>query len=83
MLGCCWQDDRICRMLGAEWEGYGMTLQVTAEILTTQGGGKENELLGVKGTDQFVRFTGRTASLSGPIPVQLLFDPIGRIGLEL
>ena len=22
--GCCWQDDRICSMLGAKWGGFSM-----------------------------------------------------------
>ena len=53
------------------------TLQVTVGVPVTWEKGKENEMLGLKGTDRFVRFVGLTTGSNGSILVQWLPSPIG------
>ena len=76
----------------------GMMLQATVEVPLSagqrsrwqcwyqshgeRGKGKENDMLGSKGIDQFVRFVSRTAGSNGSIPVRLLPGPISRTGPE-
>ena len=58
----------------------GMMLQATVEVPIAWARGKENELLGLEGTDQFVRFANRTVGSNSSISIRLLPDPIGPTG---
>ena len=58
----------------------GMMLQATVEVPIAWARGNENELLGLEGTDQFVRFANRTVGSNSSISIRLLPDPIGPTG---
>ena len=81
--GCCRRDDAPGNS-GGTIVGR-TTLQVVVGVPIAWKRGKENELLGLEGTGQLVRFVwfaDRTAGSNNSILVRLLPGPIGRIGPE-